>query len=157
MPGGVDAHVHLCQDMQSGPHGLGGRCADDFETGSKSAIAGGTTTIITFAAQTRSSDPDNKSLIKVVENHRKQAESTGSYADYGCHVIIVRNDKEILETELKTLVEEYGVTSVKLFMTYERQRLADRDLLDVMLAARKFEVTTVSLHRAHWLTADDPR
>ena len=144
MPGGVDGHVHLCQDMQSGPNGLGGRCADDFETGSRSAIAGGTTTMITFASQTRSSDPDNISLVKVVRDYQGRAEATGSYADYGCHVIIVRNDKDILERELRILVEDFGVTSVKLFMTYERQRLADRDLLDVMLVARKLEITTVS-------------
>jgi dihydropyrimidinase len=46
LPGGVDAHCHLDQPM---PHGM--RMADDFETGTRSAACGGTTTVIPFAAQ----------------------------------------------------------------------------------------------------------
>lgn len=141
MPGGIDAHVHLCQDLQTGPHGLGGECADNFETGSRSAAAGGTTTMITFATQTRK-DSD-KSLIKVVKAYNAGAEATGSYIDYGFHVIIVRNDPEILETELPILVSDWGITSCKLFMTYETQRLTDSQLLDVMLASQQNRITTV--------------
>ncbi len=46
LPGGVDAHCHLDQPM---PDGL--RMADDFESGTRSAACGGTTTVIPFAAQ----------------------------------------------------------------------------------------------------------
>ncbi|THW36189.1 D-hydantoinase [Aureobasidium pullulans] len=154
MPGGVDAHVHLCQDLKTGARGLGGECADNFETGSRSAAAGGTTTIITFATQTR--DEEDRSLIKVVEAYNARAEATGSYIDYGFHVIIVRNDPEILEHELPVLVRDWGVTSCKLFMTYESQRLTDTQLLDVMLASQKNEITTM-IHAENgdmiqWLT-----
>ncbi|TIA10687.1 hypothetical protein D6C80_07907 [Aureobasidium pullulans] len=105
------------------------------------AAAGGTTTIITFATQTR--DEEDRSLIKVVEAYNARAEATGSYIDYGFHVIIVRNDPEILEHELPVLVRDWGVTSCKLFMTYESQRLTDTQLLDVMLASQRNEITTV--------------
>ncbi|ODN78870.1 hypothetical protein L202_04408 [Cryptococcus amylolentus CBS 6039] len=154
MPGGVDCHVHLCQDLKTGPHGLGGQCADDFNTGSLAALCGGTTTIVTFATQSRSDD--DKSLLGVVEKYNARAEATGSYIDYGFHVIIVRDDPEVLDDEMPRLVEEWGVTSCKLFMTYESQRLTDRELLDVMVAARKNKVTTM-IHAENgdmieWLT-----
>ena len=55
MPGGVDSHVHIDQD--NAPAG------DDFETGSRSAIAGGTTTMIPFAIQPKK----EYDLLKVVE------------------------------------------------------------------------------------------
>jgi len=48
MPGGIDSHVHLAQ-----PSGGGVRMADDFETGTRSAIAGGNTTVLPFAVQPR--------------------------------------------------------------------------------------------------------
>ncbi|ORY35347.1 putative aminohydrolase [Naematelia encephala] len=154
MPGGVDGHVHLCQDLQTGPHGLGGRCADDFLTGSRSAMCGGTTTIITFATQTRS-EPD-RSLLGVVGRYKARADATGSYIDYGFHVIIVRDDGDVLEEEMPRLVSEWGITSCKLFLTYETQRLSDKQLLNVMYEARKNRITTM-IHAENgdaieWLT-----
>ncbi|KAG9964544.1 D-hydantoinase, partial [Aureobasidium melanogenum] len=154
MPGGVDAHVHLCQDLKTGIDGLGGECADNFETGSRSAAAGGTTTMITFATQSRAEE--DRSLLGVVEAYNARAEATGSYIDYGFHIIIVRNDADILEHELPMLVEDWGITSCKLFMTYESQRLTDSQLLDVMLASQRNEITTM-IHAENgdmiqWLT-----
>jgi dihydropyrimidinase len=106
-------------------------------------VAGGTTTIITFATQTRAEE--DRSLIKVVETYNALAEETGSYVDYGFHIIIVRNDADLLENELPVLINDWGISSCKLFLTYETQRLTDSQLLDVMWAARKNSITTVSL------------
>lgn len=106
-------------------------------------MAGGTTTIITFATQTRGEE--DRSLIKVVESYNARAEETGSYVDYGFHIIIVRNDADVLETELPILKKDWGISSCKLFLTYETQRLTDSQLLDVMWAARKNSITTVSI------------
>ena len=111
-----------------GPHSLGGECADNFETASKGAVAGETTTMITFATQTRAEE--DRSLNKVVEAYNAWAESTGSYIDYSFDMVIVRNDAGV-----------WGITSCKLFMTYEPQRLADSQLLDAMVAARMNLVT----------------
>lgn len=141
MPGGVDAHVHLSQDLNTGPDGLGAECSDNFETGSRSAVAGGNTTIITFATQTRAEE--DRSLLSVVKAYNSRAEATGSYVDYGFHLIIVRNDADILENELPVLMKDWGISSCKLFLTYETMKMSDSQLLDVMFAARKNLITTV--------------
>ncbi|GFZ47066.1 5,6-dihydropyrimidine amidohydrolase [Saitozyma sp. JCM 24511] len=138
MPGGVDAHVHLAQDFTSGPGGVTGKCADDFMTGSRSAICGGTTTIIAFAQQNRWEE----SLLEVVEAYDRGASETGCFSDYGYHIIITRPDVEMLKRELPVLVNEWGITSCKLFMTYTAMQLRDNELLDVMYEARKLAVTT---------------
>ncbi|KAJ7653054.1 putative aminohydrolase [Mycena polygramma] len=153
MPGGIDAHVHLCQDKKT-TLGLTIENADNFETGSRSAVCGGTTTMITFAAQSRREE--DRSLLKVVEAYSARAEATGSYIDYAFHVIIARDDPDVLETEMPVLVEKWGITSCKLFMTYEAMRLQDYQLLDVMLAALKNSITTM-IHAENgdmiqWLT-----
>ena len=63
-PGGVDSHCHLDQPME----GLA-RMADDFESGTRSAACGGTTTVIPFAAQMK-----GQSLIAAVEDYHHRAE-----------------------------------------------------------------------------------
>ncbi|WWC96579.1 dihydropyrimidinase [Kwoniella sp. B9012] len=152
MPGGVDAHVHIAQDFTSGPKGVMGKCADDFLTGSRSAVCGGTTTIIAFAQQNRS----DESLLKVVQNYHALSEKSGAYCDYGFHVIITRPDLQMLEKELPKLIEDWGITSCKLFMTYSSMQLSDNQLLDVMYETRKRFMTTM-IHAENgdlisWLT-----
>ncbi|XAO25004.1 dihydropyrimidinase [Cryptococcus bacillisporus CA1280] len=152
MPGGVDAHVHLAQDFPSGPSGRLGKCADDFETGSRSAICGGTTTFISFAQQNRWEE----SLLQVVENYDARAKATGSYCDYAYHVIITRPELETLKVELPVIVGKWGITSCKLFMTYAALQLRDNELLDVMYEARRLAITTM-IHAENgdlisWLT-----
>ena len=98
--------------------------------------------MVTFATQTRAES--DKSLIGVLERYRDRANATGSHIDYAFHIIIVRDDEEILEKELPAIVKEWGITSCKLFLTYETMRLRDKELLDVMLAAKRVGMTTVS-------------
>jgi dihydropyrimidinase len=111
--------------------------------------------MINFASQDRLDEAD-RSLLDVVQRYAARAESTGSYIDYGFHVIITRNDPDVLQRELPVLVKEWGITSCKLFMTYDTMRLTDRQLLDVMVAARKNSITTL-IHAENgdaieWLT-----
>src|SRR5258708_9221849 len=63
LPGGVDGHCHLDQPM---PNGM--RMADDFFTGTRSAVCGGTTTVIPFAAQIKGA-----SLAAAVEDYHRPA------------------------------------------------------------------------------------
>jgi dihydropyrimidinase len=70
MPSGIDSHVHFAQPSNGGP-----KMADGFESGTRSAIAGGNTTIIPFAVQRRGG-----SLCKCVTNYHKEAEGQ-SYCD----------------------------------------------------------------------------
>ncbi|OQU94949.1 hypothetical protein CLAIMM_01226 [Cladophialophora immunda] len=129
-PGGVDAHVHLAQT--NAPTG------DTWKTGSRSAIAGGTTTILAFASQKRT----DTSLIPVLDDYYQKARGQ-SYADYGFHFILTNPTRDILQKELPIMANEKGVTSVKLYMTYEPMKLTDRDLLDIMISCSALGLTTM--------------
>ena len=104
LPGGLDPHTHL--DMPFG----GTVTADNFETGTRAAAHGGTTTIIDFAIQTM-----GHSALEGLDTWHKKAEGNTAI-DYGFHMILTDIPGDRL-SEMKTLVEE-GVTSYKLFMAY---------------------------------------
>ncbi|WP_410872510.1 dihydropyrimidinase [Nocardia sp. A7] len=104
IPGGVDGHTH----MQL-PFG-GTEASDTFETGTRAAAWGGTTTIVDFAVQ----KPGQRVQDTLAEWHGKAA---GQCAiDYGFHQIIGEVNDESLKG-MSELVSE-GVTSFKLFMAY---------------------------------------
>jgi dihydropyrimidinase len=132
MPGGVDSHVHLAQ------YTPGARMADDFESGSRAAIAGGNTTVIPFAVQ-----PRGASLRQSVTDYHKLADGK-CYADYGFHLIITDPTPAVLGQELPALVRD-GYTSFKVFMTYDDMVLNDRQLLEVFECARR-EQALVMVH-----------
>jgi dihydropyrimidinase len=124
LPGGIDSHVHLAQDIVPGPP-----MADGFETGTRSALAGGNTTVISFAQQ-----PRGWTLRAALEDYHGRA--TGkAHLDYGFHLIITDPTPSVLGQELPALVDE-GYSSFKIFMTYEAMVLNDRQILDVMDCAR---------------------
>lgn len=133
-PGGIDTHVHI-QQLQVAP---GQDTGDTFLSGTRSAIAGGTTTIISFANQQR----HDTSLFPLVEEYHSRA-GGDCYCDYGFHVILTNPTERILDTELPVLVEKEGITSVKIYMTYEARRLGDRAILEILVRARKLGITTM--------------
>ncbi|PYX83085.1 MAG: dihydropyrimidinase [Acidobacteria bacterium] len=103
-PGGIDVHTHL--DMPFG----GTTSSDDFETGTRAAAFGGTTTLIDFAIQYK-----GQTLREALDNWMKKAEGK-AVCDYSFHCIITDlADAQI--DEMNALVRE-GVTSFKLFMAY---------------------------------------
>ncbi|WP_414474740.1 dihydropyrimidinase [Microvirga sp. M2] len=124
MPGGIDSHVHLAQPAFGGP-----AMADGFESGTRSAIAGGNTTVLPFALQ-----PRGASLRTSVADYHKEADGK-SYCDYGFHLIISDPTASVLGQELPSLVND-GYTSFKVFMTYDDLVLNDRQLLEVFDCAR---------------------
>jgi dihydropyrimidinase len=125
MPGGVDSHCHIEQLSASGLMN-----ADTFHTATASAALGGTTTVISFAAQ-----HVGMSLTKVVEEYHKLAER-GAVIDYAFHMILADPTEAVLTKELPPLVKA-GHSSIKLFMTYDRLKIDDVQLLDVLAAARE--------------------
>jgi dihydropyrimidinase len=150
-PGGIDSHVHLSQFYEAAVGSLNktvvtdgnipdmeNYTGDTYETGTRSAIAGGTTTVITFASQFRG----DTSLIPVIEEYHKLADGK-SYCDYAFHVIISNPSKDICKIDLPIMVEKYGITSVKIYMTYRSLMLKDYEILEVMHAARKLGITTM--------------
>jgi dihydropyrimidinase len=125
MPGGVDSHAHIEQLSASGLVN-----ADTFHSATVSAAFGGTTTVIPFAAQ-----HVGMSLTKVVEDYHRLAER-GAVIDYAFHMIIADPTETVLNKELPPLVKA-GHSSIKVFMTYDRLKLDDVQLLDVLAAARQ--------------------
>jgi dihydropyrimidinase len=111
LPGGIDAHTHL--DMPFG----GTMSADDFETGTRAAAHGGTTTIVDFAIQTK-----GKSFRHGLEEWHKKAEGKAAI-DYGFHVIATDVNDQTVE-EIPALVAE-GVSSFKLFTAYPGSLMTD--------------------------------
>ncbi|KAF5581881.1 dihydropyrimidinase [Fusarium pseudoanthophilum] len=129
-PGGIDSHAHIQQDTM--PTG------DTWETASRSAIAGGTTTVLAFAGQKR----HETSVLDVVQKYHAKANGQ-VYCDYGFHVVLTNPTEDILRDEMPQLVDGQGITSVKLYMTYEPYKLHDGQLLDVMLSCRSLGMTTM--------------
>jgi dihydropyrimidinase len=103
-PGGIDVHTHL--DMPFG----GTTSADDFETGTRAAAFGGTTTLIDFAIQYKGQ------TLRTAFDTWMQKASGKAVCDYAFHCIITDLAGAQLE-EMNALVRE-GVTSFKLFMAY---------------------------------------
>ena len=143
-PGGVDAHCHLDQPM-----GDGSRMADDFETGTRSAACGGTTTVIPFAAQVKGG-----SLRAAVDDYHRRAAGR-ALIDYAFHMIVSDPSPAVLADELPALIAE-GYSSFKLYMTYDDLKLDDRQILDVLaLARRERAMTMIHAENADcigWLT-----
>ncbi|HKF49338.1 MAG TPA: dihydropyrimidinase [Terracidiphilus sp.] len=111
LPGGVDAHTHL--DMPFG----GTTSADDFETGTRAAAIGGTTTIVDFAIQARGTK-----MRTALDTWWKKAEGKACI-DYGLHMIVTDLPDAGLE-DMDDMVRE-GVASFKLFMAYPNVLMVD--------------------------------
>jgi dihydropyrimidinase len=125
LPGGVDGHCHLDQPM---PPPM--KMADDFESGTRSAACGGTTTVIPFAAQAK-----GRSLRAAVEDYHQRADGR-ALVDYAFHLIVTDPTPQVLNEELPALIRE-GYTSFKIYMTYDELRLSDGQILDVLDVARE--------------------
>jgi dihydropyrimidinase len=144
LPGGVDAHCHMDQQPWEGR-----ATADDFRSGTLSALCGGTTTVIPFAMQMR-----GQSLADVVADYHERARPK-AHIDYSFHLIVGDPTPQLLAEELPRLIAQ-GCTSVKIYLTYEGLKLDDYEVLDVLDVARR-EGAMVMVHAENdacirWLT-----
>lgn len=105
--------------------------------GTRSAIAGGTTTVVAFAPQQKHVE----SLLSALDATHKLA-AGNCYCDYGFH-LLVSNPNPTALAELKSLKEDEGVTSLKIYMTYTALQLRDNEILSVLLAARRNHILTM--------------
>lgn len=117
-PGFIDAHTHFNLEVSKTV------TADDFETGTKAALSGGTTMIIDFATQYR-----HETLAEALENWHKKADGK-CFCDYGFHLAISGWNEGVSE-ELEQIVAD-GVSSFKMYMTYKDMILEDKELYQVL-------------------------
>ena len=125
LPGGIDSHVHIAQP--SGPDIV---MADDFASATRSAAFGGNTMVLPFCLQEK-----GRSMRQALNAYHALADGN-CWVDVSFHMIISDPTDQLLGQDLPALVED-GYTSFKIFMTYEDLRLDDREILEVMDAARK--------------------
>jgi dihydropyrimidinase len=131
LPGGIEAHCHIEQESSSGL-----MTSDDYYSGSVSAAFGGNTCFVPFAAQHR-----GQSLKQVLDTYHGRAEPK-SVIDYSFHLIISDPTDEVLNEELPQAIE-HGITSFKVYMTYDRLIVDDSQMLDILTAAKKHGALTM--------------
>ncbi|MBB5514514.1 dihydropyrimidinase [Rubricella aquisinus] len=123
MPGGVDPHCHIEQMS-----GMGQMNADTFETATRSAAMGGTTSVISFAAQHK-----GMRMRDVVADYSARA-ARGALVDYAFHMIASDVEAPDFADDLAAMIDA-GHRSIKLFTTYNIA-VSDRAILDVMTIAK---------------------
>jgi dihydropyrimidinase len=140
LPGGIDVHTHM--EMPFG----GTFSADTFETGTRAAAWGGTTTIIDFAVQAKGT-----SLLATLDRWHGKADGNCAI-DYGFHMIV----SDVNETTLKEMESciDAGVNSFKMFMAYPGVFYATDG--EILLAMRKAAETgaTIMMHAENGIAID---
>lgn len=124
-PGGIDPHVHL--DMPF----MGTYSSDNYETGTRAALYGGTTMVIDFILQTQ-----GKSLRSALEEW--QGRSNGNaVGDYSFHMAVT-DFNENTKSEVREMVEKEGITSFKTFMAYKGALMIDdRQMVGLMQEVKR--------------------
>ncbi|MGA2293994.1 MAG: dihydropyrimidinase [Acidimicrobiales bacterium] len=140
VPGAIDGHTHM--EMPFG----GTYSVDTFETGTRAAAFGGTTTIIDFAIQSKGA-----SLHEGLEKWHDKADGNCAI-DYGFHMIVSDVNEQSLK-EMDQLVGE-GVTSFKLFMAYPGVFYStDGEILQAMQQASS-NGATIMMHAENGIAID---
>ena len=105
MPGGIDPHTHLEMPF------MGTYSSDDFESGTRAALSGGTTMVVDFALPN-----PGESLLEAIK--RWDNKSTRANCDYAFHMAVTWWGEQVFD-EMKTVVQERGITTFKHFMAYK--------------------------------------
>lgn len=124
LPGGVDSHCHIEEPAPDGTV-----MEEGFESASRSALAGGTTSVVCFVPQWKGGGV----LERFADQRRRAARAM---VDVAFHQIVTDPTPEVLERELPELVRQ-GVRSLKVFLTYDPLVLDDAGFLKVLAAARR--------------------
>ena len=120
LPGGIDVHTHF---------DLGSKTSDDFESGTKAAIAGGTTTIIDFVDCHR-----GQRLSEALEVYKKKTEEK-CYCDYGFHMTLCEWNKDV-EKDMEDMVR-LGITSFKMYMAYKNLQVNEDEIRNALKKAKE--------------------
>lgn len=137
LPGGVDVHTHMEMPF------MGGVSSDDFFTGTRAGIAGGTTTIVDFIVPNK-----GQSLLEAHGIWKERAQK--ACADYGFHMCLTWYSDQV-KAEMRQLWEEHGVSSFKIFLAYTGAiGIDDDEVIKVLAAAGELDAL-VSVHAEHGL------
>ncbi len=139
-PGGVDVHTHM--ELPFG----GTYASDDFESGTRAAAWGGTTTIIDFAVQTI-----GESMVAGYEEWMAKAEGRCAI-DYGFHMIVSDVNEATLK-EMDVLMGE-GVTSFKLFMAYPGVLYSNDGQIFMAMQKAAENGSTIMMHAENGIVID---
>lgn len=121
-PGGIDPHVHL--DLPT----PAGKSSDDFRSGSRAALAGGTTTLFDFVTPVR-----GESLTEALDKRRPEAKA--AVTECHLHMGISGWNPEIA-AELVRCIRHHGIRSVKTYLAYQETiGITPVQLREVMLTA----------------------
>jgi dihydropyrimidinase len=115
MPGGIDPHTHLEMPF------MGTVTADDFEWGTKGALAGGTTMVVDFCLPA-----PGQSMLAAYQDWRHKSEKAAS--DYGFHMAVTSWSKQVFD-EMEIVVKTYGINTFKHFMAYKGALMVNDDEL----------------------------
>lgn len=113
MPGGIDPHVHLEMPF------MGTYSSDDFESGTRAGLSGGTTMVVDFCLP----NPD-QSLMEALT--RWDNKSTRANCDYSFHMAITWWGEQVWN-EMETVVKDRGINTFKHFMAYKGALMVDDD------------------------------
>ncbi len=132
-PGGIDPHVHL--DMPF----MGTYSSDDYETGTRAALHGGTTSVIEFILQTQ--DDTLHNALKTW-----QAKSIGkAVGDFSYHMAVTDFNDNVAK-EVVQMIEEEGITSFKTFMAYKGALMIDDGQMVQLMKVVKKHGGLVTVH-----------
>ncbi len=124
LPGFIDPHVHMELGF------MGTVSCDDFESGTASGVAGGTTTIVDFVIPAR-----GQSLLEALKDWKEKSKK--AVADYTYHMAVTGWTDKTAD-EMRAVVQEHGITSFKVFMAYKNAIMVDDgELYQVMKQAGK--------------------
>ena len=115
MPGGIDPHTHLEMPF------MGTYSSDDFESGTRAALAGGTTMVVDFALPS-----PGQGLLDALQMWDNK--STRANCDYSFHMAITWWDEQVFN-EMETVVKERGINTFKHFMAYKGALMVNDDEL----------------------------
>jgi len=113
MPGGIDPHTHLEMPF------MGTYSSDDFESGTRAALSGGTTMVVDFALPA-----PGQSLLEAIQMWDNK--SRRANCDYSFHMAITWWSEQVFD-EMETVVKEKGINTFKHFMAYKGALMVDDD------------------------------
>ena len=133
IPGGIDPHVHLEMPF------MGTTSIDGYMSGTRAALAGGTTCLIDFIIPKKGQD-----LVKAYDEWASRARGEAC-CDYSFHCAITSWDPLKTPIEMERLVKERGINSFKVFLAYKGSlQVLDDECLQVLEIAKKVGAVTMA-------------